>query len=131
MEERTIVRYSSCFKRQVVDDLENGRFSSISQAESHYGIKGRATIKRWLKKYGRNHLCAKVVRVEKFEEEEQIKHLKKQLRRLREALGQTQAEKVVIEEYLKMACEEMGQDVEQFKKKADIELSGDAGRVLK
>ena len=118
MEERVIVRYSSCFKRQVVEDLESGRFSSISQARVHYGIAGGSTIKNWLRQYGRNALCAKVVRVEKPNEKDQIQELKKQIRQLKEALGQTQAEKVIGEEFLKMACENMGVDVEDFKKKA-------------
>lgn len=118
MDERVIVRYSIAFKRQVVEELESGRFSSICQARAHYGIAGGSTIKNWLRHYGRNELCAKVVRVEKPNEKDQIQGLKKQLRQLKEALGQTQAEKVIGEEFLKMACEKMGVDVEDFKKKA-------------
>lgn len=122
MNERVIVRYSSCFKRHVVAELESGRFSSICQAMSHYGITGGSTIKKWLSRYGRNELCAKVVRVEKPNEKDQIQALKKQIRQLKEALGQTQAEKVIGDEFLKIACEDMGLDVEDFKKKAGGEL---------
>ena len=118
MNQRLIVRYSIGFKREVVDQLESGRFSSICEAMAHYGITGGATIKRWLGKYGRNELCPKVVRVEKPNEKDRILELKKQIRQLREALGQTQAEKVIGEEFLKMACEDMGVDVDAFKKKA-------------
>lgn len=118
MDERVIVRYSMGFQRQVVEALESGRFSSICQARAHYGIAGGSTIKNWLRKYGRNELCAKVVRVEKPNEKDQIQELKKQIRQLKEALGQTQAEKVMGEEFLKMACEKMGVDIEEFKKKA-------------
>jgi transposase-like protein len=121
MQQRTIIRYSLGFKQQVIRQLESGRFGSISEAQEHFGIKGASTITYWLRKYGRNHLCAKVVRVEKPDEKNQIRELKKQLRQLKEALGQTQAEKVIGEEFLKIACEEMGQDVESFKKKAGIE----------
>lgn len=122
MDERVIVRYSSCFKRQVVEELESGRFSSICQAMTHYGITGGSTIKNWLGRYGRNKLCAKVIRVEKPNEKDQIRELKKQIRQLKEALGQTQAEKVIGDEFLKIACEEMGLEVEDFKKKAGGEL---------
>ena len=117
----TVIRYSMSFKQQVIRQLESGRFSSISQAQEHFGIKSPSTISYWLRKYGRNHLCAKVVRVEKPDEKNRIRELKKQVRQLKEALGQTQAEKIIGEEFLKIACEQLGQDVEKFKKKADTE----------
>ncbi len=119
MRQSTVIRYSMSFKQQVIEQLESGQFGSISEARAHYEIKGCDTVQNWLRKYGRNHLCAKVVRVEKFNEKNQIRELKKQIRQLKETLGQTQAEKVIGEEFLKIACEEMGQDVDAFKKKAD------------
>jgi hypothetical protein len=60
--------------------------------------------------------------VEKPNEKDRIAELKKQIRQLKEALGQTQAEKVIGEEFLKIACEDMGVDVEAFKKKVAGEL---------
>ena len=123
MRQRTIVRYSMSFKQQIIRQLELGRFASISEAQEHYGIKGAETIKRWLKRYGRNHLCAKVVRVERPDEKDQITQLKRQIKQLKEALGQTQAENVLNQEFLKIACEQLGQDVESFKKKVDTKLS--------
>jgi transposase-like protein len=122
MYQRIIFRYSISFKRHVVEELESGRFSSISEAKEHYGITGASTVRNWLVKYGRNHLCAKVVRVEKPNEKDQILQLKKQIKQLKEALGQTQAENVINQEFLKIACEQMGKDVESFKKKVGAEL---------
>ena len=119
MRQRTVMRYSMGFKQQVIEQLEAGRFSCIDEAKEHFGIRGDYTVQRWLQKYGRNHLCAKVVRVEKPDEKNRIRELKKQVRQLKEALGQTQAEKIIGEEFLKIACEQLGQDVEKFKKKAD------------
>ena len=121
MRQRTIIRYSMGFKQQVIRQLESGRFGSINEAKEHFGIKGPSTISYWLRKYGRNHLCAKVIRVEKPDEKIRIREHKKQVRQLKEALGQTQAEKIIGEEFLKIACEQLGQDVEKFKKKADTE----------
>lgn len=119
MQQRLIVRYSISFKQEVIRQLELGRFASISQAQSHYGITGNGTVQKWLKKYGRNHLCPKVVRVEKPDEQNQIRELKKQVRQLREALGQTQSEKIIGDAFLEIACENMGVDVDAFKKKVD------------
>ncbi len=122
MDQRIVVRYSLSFKQQIVEELESGRFSNISQAQKHYGITGSSTIQNWLIKYGRNHLCAKVVRVEKPNEKDKILELKRLIKQLKEALGQTQAENVINQEFLKIACEQMGQDVESFKKKVGTEL---------
>ena len=58
-------RYSEAFKIEVIKELESGKFSSISEASRHYEIPGGNTLKDWLKKYGRNHLLPKVIRVEK------------------------------------------------------------------
>ncbi len=123
MRQRTVLRYSMCFKQQVVSELESGRFDSILQASEHYGISGSETVRKWLRKFGRNHLCPKVIRVEKPDEQDQVRQLKKQIKQLKEALGQTQAENVINQEFLKIACEEMGQEVDAFKKKADTKRS--------
>ena len=119
MQQRSIIRYSISFKQEVIRQLELGRFASICQAQSHYGITGNGTVQSWLKKYGRNHLCPKVVRVEKPDEQNQVRELKKQVRQLREILGQTQAEKVIGDAFLEIACENMGVEVDAFKKKVD------------
>ena len=126
MQQKLVIRYSMSFKRQVVSELESGRFDSILQASEHYGITGAVTVRNWLSKFGRNHLCPKVIRVEKPNEQDQVRQLKKQIKQLKEALGQTQAENVINQEFLKIACEEMGEDVDAFKKKADIERSTEA-----
>ena len=115
MQERIVRRYSSCFVRQVVEELENGRFASVEQARRHYGIGGSRTIGKWLRRHGKNHLQAKVVIVQKPDEADQIGQLKRQVEQLQRALGQTQAQSLLNEQYLKM--ERLGEEVESFKKK--------------
>ena len=100
MEHRTVRQYSLCFKRQVIDDLESGRFGSIDAARRHYGIRGRGTIQIWLRKYGKNHLLPKVVIVQKPDEKDQIRELKRQVAELQRVLGQTQAQNVLNGELL-------------------------------
>ena len=117
MQPKTVIRYSAAFKQQVVADLEAGRFRTILAASEHYGIRGAMTVRRWLKRHGKNHLMAKVVRVEKPDEADQIRQLKKQIRQLQEVLGKTQMKSVMNESFLEIACEQLGVDVEEFKKK--------------
>ncbi|MCK4659792.1 MAG: hypothetical protein KAV82_09760, partial [Phycisphaerae bacterium] len=40
MKRQTIRKYSISFKRQVITDLESGRFDSMESARVHYGIAG-------------------------------------------------------------------------------------------
>lgn len=117
------MRYSLAFKQQVVAEIEAGRFRSICRASEHYGIGGTTTVRRWLKQFGKNHLIPKVVRVEKPNEASQVHELKKQIRQLKQALGETHLHNVLNESYLSIACEQLGQDVEAFKKKAATERS--------
>ena len=112
-----VVRYSVAFKRQVVGELESGRFRAIEQARAHYGIAGKGTVRRWLEQMGKNDLMPKVVRVEKPDEASQVAELRKQVRQLQQALGQTQLKNVLSESLLEIACEQLGMDVESFKKK--------------
>ena len=119
MKQKTIRKYSISFKRQVIADLEDGRFDSIEAARRHYGIGGTTTVQKWLRKYGKNHLLPKVVIVQKLNEPNQIRQLKRQVAELQRALGQTQVENVLNAEFLKIACEELGCDVDVFKKKVD------------
>jgi transposase len=116
----TQIRYSIAFKQQVIADLESGRLGSIEAANRHYGITGKATIRRWLRKYGRNHLLPKVVRVEKPDEADQIRQLKRQVEELQKALGRTQLEKILGDAFLAEACQALGTDVEAFKKKVGM-----------
>jgi len=119
MRVRLIRRYSQAFKRQVVEDLESGRFESIHAAAVHHGIGGTMTVRNWVARLGKNHLLAKVVRVEKIGEADQLLELRRQVERLHKALGQTQAESLLNAEYLKLACQRLGEEVESFKKKSD------------
>lgn len=119
MNQKIVVRYSRNFKMQVIEDIESGRFN-MNQARQHYDIKGLGTISTWLKKYGKNHLCAKVVRVEKPNEKNQTKELKAKIKQLEIALGKTQAKKVLGDSFLELACQQLGCDAESFKKKVSI-----------
>jgi transposase-like protein len=126
MKDRVTVRYSQAFKRQVVEEIESGRFASIQSAGVHHGITGATTVRDWVRRFGKNHLLAKVVRVEQAGEAEVMADLRRQIERLQKALGQTQAQNLLNAEYLKLACARMGEEVEAFKKKSDGKRCMDA-----
>jgi transposase-like protein len=130
MRNRVVFRYSDSFKRQVVEDLESGRFSSIEAARFHHGIKGSMTVRKWVVRLGQNHLLAKVVRVEKPDEAELVCGLRREIAQLQKALGQTQARSLLNESYLELACARLGEEVEAFKKKSAGKRCIDPGNVL-
>jgi transposase-like protein len=56
------IRYSQNFKLKVVKDFERGEMNGAA-AHRKYGIKGNATVMRWVKQYGSGKY-GKVIRVE-------------------------------------------------------------------
>lgn len=111
------VRYSESFKMQVISELESGKLDNMAHARRHYGIGGSLTINGWLKKYGRNDLMPKVVRVEKPGEADQTKELKDQIKQLKEVLADTHVDGLLYKAHFEILCEEMGLDPDEYKKK--------------
>ena len=72
-----LVRYSDCFKLSIVEEIEKNGLS-IEDCRRKYDIKGASTIQNWLKKYGKNRLLNKVVRVETKDEVREIELLRKE-----------------------------------------------------
>lgn len=113
-----VKRYSEAFKLQVIREYEAGEHASLAAAERRYAIRGKGTVKRWLKKYGKVHLMKKVIRVEAVGEDDRLRALEREVKRLKEALGDAHIDLKLGEEYLKIACRRAGEeDVEAFKKK--------------
>ena len=116
---KQVIRYSESFKMQVISELESGKLKNISEANRKYGIKGAETVKRWLKKYGKNHLVSKVIKVETPEDIDEKKALKKRIAELEKALADTSVKAVINEAYFQVVCEKFGvTDVEEIKKKS-------------
>ena len=116
-ENREAIRYSEAFKMSVVRELEAGGLA-FNAIKRKYGIKGTATVPRWVKKYG-NGTRGKVIRVEKPDEMDQQRQLKERVRALERAVGTLHVELALERAYTEIACERAGiADVAELKKKA-------------
>ncbi len=116
---KDIVRYSEAFKLQVVSELESGKLSCIFEARRRYAIKGSRTIEGWIRKYGKNHLLNRVVRVESAKERDRLKGMESEIRELKSALADAHLDLRLEKAYLEIACEAAGiHDLDSFKKKA-------------
>jgi hypothetical protein len=73
-------------------------------------------VMRWVRKLGSGRY-GKIIRVEKAHEVNESRQLRGDLRRVKEALAETHMELALEQAFLAVACEEMEQSVESFKKK--------------
>lgn len=115
---KPLIRYSEAFKLQVLRELETGRFQSPYAAGRAYGVNGPGTVAYWVRRYGKNHLLRKVVRVMKADEQAEVKELRQRVRELERALADAHLDSKLDAAYLQMACKVAGiEDVAGFKKK--------------
>ena len=112
-------RYSDCFKLNVVTEIEKNGLT-VQEARLKYGIKGGATIQKWLVKFGKNHLLNKVVRVETKDERNELKRLRDENKKLKIAYAELAIDHKLSEKVLEKADEMMGLDL---KKKYEQALS--------
>jgi transposase len=119
----TTIRYSEAFKRQVVEEIERGRHATIKAAQRAYGIKGSMTLPGWVRKYGREDLLPKRVRIETLKERDELKEARKRIRELEAAVADAHIDHCLEKAYLYVACERMGVDPDDFKKKNAMTLS--------
>ena len=110
-----VIRYSPAFKRQIVREVEGGE-SCAHGVQRKYNIKGAATVMRWVRQLGSGKY-GKVIRVERADQVNEAAGLRSQLRRAKEALADAHMELALEKAFLVVACEQMDQTVEGFKKK--------------
>jgi transposase-like protein len=110
-----IIRYSHGFKLQVVREVEAGERCAY-QVQRKYDIKGTGTVMRWVRQLGSGKY-GKIIRVEKVNEINEAVRLRSQLRQAKEALADTHMELALEKGFLAVACEQLDQTVEGFKKK--------------
>ncbi|HEU4555462.1 MAG TPA: hypothetical protein VFS25_21620, partial [Chitinophaga sp.] len=83
------------------------------EARRRYGIKGTYTIQQWLKKFGKNHLLNKIVRIEMKGEQDRIKELESEVKRLKIALADATLAKDALETLVKIVNEHYETDVKK------------------
>ena len=110
-----VIRYSHAFKLQLVREVETGQRCAFA-VQRKYNIKGATTVMRWVRQFGSGKY-GKVIRVEQPDEINETARLRSQLRQTKEALADAHMELALEKAFLAVACEQMDQTVEGFKKK--------------
>jgi len=119
--QKEIYRYSDCFKEKVVQEISAG--STIAEACRRYDIKSLSTVQKWLKKYGRTELLNTIIRVKMKTEDDKIKQLESENKRLKIALADATLAKDVLEVLIEEVDAHYQTDV---KKNFGQKLSADA-----
>ncbi len=109
---KTVIRYSISFKQKVVREIEEEGLS-LSEASRRYGIKGGQTIQNWLRKFGKNHLISKIVRVEMKGEKDRLKELEAELKKVKVALADATMKNDVLETIITMVNDHYQTDVKK------------------
>lgn len=125
MKTNNYVRYGEAFKRQVVHDIETGKFSGATAASRAHGIKGAGTVPMWIRKYGCEEIVPKRISITTMTEQDENQQLRKRVKDLEKALADSYMSGLLKESYLEIACDRIGIDVESFKKKHVTRLSDD------
>ena len=114
-----VKRYSESFKLKVLAELAKGNHSK-RQIALTYGVQS-STINVWIKKYDRKDLMNTRVTVQTNDEITRIKALQKELKLLKDLLIKKDLEKLVNDNYLEEAAENLGyKDVQELKKNLNI-----------
>lgn len=109
------IRYSKAFKLQAVREVESGE-SCARAVERKYGVRGNGTVTRWVRQLGSGKY-GKIIRVEKADEINEAVRVRRQLQLAKEALADAHMELALEKAFLTVACEQLDQTVEGFKKK--------------
>ncbi|BET66125.1 hypothetical protein ASA1KI_10430 [Opitutales bacterium ASA1] len=128
MKANHFVRYGEAFKRQIVEEIQAGKFSGPFAASRAYAIKGATTVNNWLRRYGRQDLMPKQITINSVQEKDRIKLLNQRVGQLEKALADAHMKGLLEESYLQIACEGLGLDVVEFKKKHATQLSARPAR---
>lgn len=111
-----VIRYSRGFKVKLVREAEE-EGNCPHQVGRKYRV-GPSTMMRWVRRYGSGK-HGKVIRVEKADEVNEAARLRRDLRTVKEALADAHVALAVEKAYVDLACEQMGQSPEEWRKKQD------------
>lgn len=122
----TKLTYSEAFRLKVVSEIERGKLT-ISEAARLYEINGNPTIYNWIRKYGKNELIRKSVRIEMKDEKDVNKALQEKIRELEQALSAVTVENICSRIYI----EELESNLTEEEKKTLLShLSPEQKRIL-
>src|SRR3954463_401904 len=112
-ERKPVVRYSLSFKHRIIREMEEEGLTK-AEVSRKYGIKGMRTVHEWIRKFGKNNLLNKNIRIETMEEKDRIKQLQEEVKKLKLAL----ADSLLAQRSLEVLIEEANKEYRTDLKKS-------------
>jgi transposase-like protein len=121
---RDVIRYSGAFKLRLAEEAATGKYRSLSEAGRRNGIRGCATLRKWIKRYGREDALPKRIKVETVKETDELHEARRRIRELEAALANAHMDYCLESAFLDIARGKLGTGTEELKKKNVITLAG-------
>jgi len=102
--------FSETARKAIVSEIEDGL--SKAEASRKYEVS-QSAIYSWIRKYSKTYQATLKVRVEHESDSEKNKVLKAELSKAYEALGRSQAEKMLLQKILELASEHFEMDLKK------------------
>lgn len=112
-ERKPVVRYSLSFKQRIIREMEEEGLTK-AEVSRKYGIRGMRTVHQWIRKFGKNNLLNKNIRIETMEEKDRIKQLQEEIKKLKLAL----ADSMLAQRGLEVVIEEANKEYKTDLKKS-------------
>jgi transposase-like protein len=108
--------YTDDFRRKVVQEVVDGKWTGYFHAQRVYGIRGSVTVKNWMVRYGYGHLLERIVVMKSNEEVDEVKKLTAEVKRLKESLADVYLDLQVEKQISLILLKETGKKREDVKK---------------
>ena len=112
-------RYSEAFKLKVMEELRDGKWKTVADAATAYGVSAQG-VRYWMKRLGFEHLNGRIIYVKTAAEIDEIKRLKAEVRRLKERLADEVLDHKIDEVTLRIACKNLNTTPDELKKKSGV-----------
>ncbi len=109
-------RYSEAFKLKVMEELRDGKWKTVADAATAYGVHVNC-VRYWMKRLGFEHLKGRIIYVKTATEIDEIKRLKAEVRQLKERLADEVLDHKIDEVALRIACRNLGTTPDELKKR--------------
>ena len=112
-------RYSVAFKLKVMEELRDGKWKTVADAATAYGVHENC-VRYWMKRLGFEYLKGRIIYVKTATEIDEIKRLKAEVRQLKERLADEVLDHKIDEVALRIACQNLGTTPDELKKKNGV-----------
>lgn len=110
IDERRRRRFSESFRKEQVRLIESGQIS-VAEVSRLYEVK-RQNVRGWLAKYGSKEMPTQII-VTNSAEYNRLGSLEKEIKRLKELIGEQQVMIVTQQALIELAKEKLGKDFEK------------------